>query len=370
MGRALVTGGAGFIGSHTVDALLADGYDVRVLDNLQPPVHRGGKPAYLAPEAEFLYGDVRNRDDMRRALRDVDVVFHFAAYQDYLTDFSTFFHTNAVGTALLYELIVEHRLPIAKLVIASSQFVQGEGLYRRPDASLVAPPMRSRRQLEAGLWNICERDVPLDWEWTPETHADPGNAYSLSKYAEESMAICFGRRYDIPTVVLRYSIVQGSRQSFLNAYSGVCRIFSSSYFRGRAPTIYEDGLQCRDFVNVHDVVDANLVVLHDPRADYDVFSVGGGRPYTVLAFDRVVARAFEKEGLQPHIPSEFRFGDTRHACSDISKLKALGWTPRRTVDDSVAEYRDFLVSCAELDDVVDKAAHEMRRRAVIGKAQA
>jgi len=292
MARALVTGGAGFIGSHTVDALLARGYDVRVLDNLQPPVHRGGQPAYLADEAEFLCGDVRNREDLTRALTGVDVVFHFAAYQDYLTDFSTFFHTNAVGTALLYELIVSQRLPVAKVVIASTQFVQGEGLYRRADASLVAPPMRSRQQLEAGQWDICEDGVPLDWEWTPETHAQPVNAYSLSKHAEESMAICFGRRYEIPTVALRYSIVQGSRQSFLNAYSGACRIFSLSYLLGRAPTIYEDGRQCRDFVNVHDVVDANLLVLHDSRADYEVFCVGGGQPHTVLAFDRVVASAF------------------------------------------------------------------------------
>jgi dTDP-L-rhamnose 4-epimerase len=193
------------------------------------------------------------------------------------------------------------------------------------------------------------------------------NAYSLSKHAEESMAICLGRRYEIPTVVLRYSIVQGSRQSVWNAYSGVCRIFSLSYLHGRAPTIYEDGLQCRDFVNVHDVVDANLLALRDSRADFNVYCVGGGRPHTVRAFDRVVARAFGKEHMQPHVPSEFRFGDTRHACSDISKLKALGWMPRRTVEDSVAEYRDYLCAVADLGDVVTSAANEMRRRAVLGR---
>ncbi len=360
-----MTGGAGFIGSHTVDALLANGYDVRVLDNLQPRVHGAGKPQYLSSDVEFLRGDVRNRDDLRRALAGTDVVFHFAAYQDYFTDFSTFFHTNVVGTALLYELIVELRLPIRKIVVASSQFVHGEGLYRGPDGRAVAPPMRSRRQLEAGRWDIEQDGFPLEWQWTPETHASPVNAYSLSKHSEESLALGLGERYEIPTVVLRYSIVQGARQSFSNAYSGACRIFSLSYLLGRAPTIYEDGRQCRDFINVHDVVDANLLVLNDARADDRVFGVGGGRAHTVLSFDRVVAREFGREDLHPDIPGEFRFGDTRHACSDVSKLSALGWRPRRTVEESVREYRQYLEQCGCLDDALTSQAAHMRRCGIV-----
>lgn len=367
--KILITGGAGFIGSHTADRLLALGHEVRVLDNLQKPVHLKGKPAYLSPEIEFIEGDVRDKETLRQALRGVDVVYHLAAYQDYLTDFSTFFHTNAVSTALIYEIIVEERLPVRKVIVASSQFVQGEGLYRTVDGELVTPMLRTNEQLERGAWEWLDpQGRPMQWQWTPETHVNPPNAYAMSKHSQEIQAIRFGRRYDIPSVALRYSIVQGSRQSFYNTYSGACRIFSLHYFFDKAPTLYEDGRQLRDFVNIHDVVDANVLVMDDPRADYEVFNVGGGRAWTIREFADTVAKVFGKEGLEPSIPGEFRFGDTRHACSDISKLRSLGWSPSRSTEESVREYADYLHQQSDLDDILEYASRVLKEQSVVRRS--
>ncbi|NOY05029.1 MAG: SDR family NAD(P)-dependent oxidoreductase [Chlorobi bacterium] len=363
---ALVTGGAGFIGSHTVDALLQRGYDVRILDNLQKPVHLKGKPPYLSDNAEFILGDVRSKEDVRKALRGVDVVFHFAAYQDYLPDFSTFFHVNAVGTALLYEIIVEDHLPVKKVVVASSQFVNGEGLYKTLDGNLVVPGPRPAEQLDRGVFDhLDEQGRPMQWQWTPESVTSPPNQYALSKHAQELMTLTLGKRYGIPSVALRYSIVQGARQSFYNAYSGACRIFSLHYYFDRSPTIYEDGKQCRDFVNIHDVVDANMLVLEDDRANYQQFCVGGGRAYTLLEFDRIVAGVFGKEHITPRIPGEYRFGDTRNACSDSSKLRELGWSPKRTADDSVREYAEYLQQQENIEDILEYAETTMKKLNVV-----
>jgi dTDP-L-rhamnose 4-epimerase len=367
MSRILITGGAGFIGSHTADRLLAMGHDVRILDNLQKPVHLKGKPTYLSPDLEFIEGDVRDRSTMLGAMRGVDAIYHLAAYQDYHTDFSNFFHTNAVSTALIYEIIVQEHLNVEKVIVASSQFAQGEGLYRNERGAIISPVMRSEEQLEQRKWELTDPDdgTPLEWIWTPETHAAPANAYALSKHSQEMQALRFGRRYGVPSVALRYSIVQGSRQSFYNAYSGACRIFALHYFFGKAPTIYEDGLQSRDFVNIHDVVDANVLVLDDPRADYEIFSVGGGISHTVTSFADVVATEFERSDIPAIIPGQFRFGDTRHANSDITKLRGLGWEPQRTVKDSVREYAEYLRAQGDIEDILEYAEKMMRLQDVV-----
>ncbi|MBL0333116.1 MAG: SDR family NAD(P)-dependent oxidoreductase [Chlorobiota bacterium] len=366
--QILVTGGAGFIGSHTSDRLLELGHKVRVLDNLQKPIHLKGKPTYLSNEIEFILGDVRDKETLRKAMKSVDVIYHFAAYQDYLTDFSTFFHVNAVSTALIYEIIVEDKLNIKKVIVASSQFVQGEGIYKDKNGLIVSPTLRLNNQLEKGNWNICdENGNQLEWLWCNENHANPPNAYAMSKFSQEQQALCFGRRYEIPSVALRYSIVQGSRQSFYNAYSGACRIFSLSYFFDKAPTIYEDGLQLRDFVNINDVVDANILVLENDKTNYEVYCVGGGKAYSLIEFCNCVAKAFDKEHILPYIPGEYRFGDTRNACSDISKLKKLGWQPKRSIIDSVNEYKDYLKEQTDLDDILDFAEKTMKKMNIVRK---
>jgi len=366
MNNVLVTGGAGFIGSHTVDALIGKGYSVRVLDNLQKPVHLKGIPRYINPRADYLWGDVRNRDDFERALENVDAVYHFAAYQDYLPDFSTFFHVNSVGTAMLYEIIVEKKLPVKKIIVASSQFVQGEGIYKSTNGKLFYPKHRTNLQLKNGDWNFREDNgVELDWQWTDETYASPPNQYAMSKYSQELMALSFGERYNIPSVAMRYSIVQGPRQSFYNAYSGACRIFSLSYFFGKAPTIYEDGLMCRDFINIDDAVNANLLVLEDENANNQVYCVGGGKAYTINEFAAEVSKAYSKEDLLPIISGKYRFGDTRHACSSIKKLQSLGWQPKKTIVESIAEYKEYLEAQADVDDILEYSQKQMKKMNVV-----
>ncbi len=368
--RILVTGGAGFIGSHTCDRLLSLGHDVIVLDALTQPVHRDGrKPAYLNPEIDFYQGDVRNRDLLANLLRRVDAVYHFAAYQDYLTDFARFSDVNVVSTALIYEIIVAERLDIARIVVASSQAAMGEGLYRCPSDGDQLPGMRPEKALAAAKWEIpCPQcGGPMELQATPERISHPQNAYGISKLGEEMVAINLGRRYDIPTAALRYSIVQGPRQSVYNAYSGACRIFCLSYKQGIAPTAYEDGQAIRDYVNIDDVVDANILVLEDDRAIGQVFNVGGGTPVTTKEFADIVMLQYGSV-LEAKSTGEYRFGDTRHILSDVSKLRKLGWEPRRTPADSVRAYAAWLDGIVGLGGILDQANVQMRALGVVRKA--
>ena len=367
--KILVTGGAGFIGSHTCDRLLALGHDVVVLDALTQPVHRSGRPEYLSTEVGFYQGDVRNRDLVTNLLRRVDAVYHFAAYQDYLPDFSRFSDVNVVSTALLYEIIVAEHLDLARVIVASSQAAMGEGLYRCPLDGEQVPGMRQERAFATGQWDIpCpECGGPLEMRATPERISNPQNPYGMSKLGQEMVAINLGRRYGIPTVALRYSIVQGPRQSVYNAYSGACRIFCLSYLLGRAPTLYEDGGAIRDYVNIDDVVDANILVLQDDRAAGQVFNVGGGKPVTTREFADIVRRQYgsDQEGV---VTGEYRFGDTRHILSDISALRGLGWEPRQTPVDSVAAYAAWLDGMDGLDGVLAEANTRMRALGVVRRA--
>ena len=364
--RILVTGGAGFIGSHTCDRLLSLGHEVVVLDALTQPVHRNGRPGYLSSEVDFYQGDTRNRDLVSNLLRRVDAVYHFAAYQDYLPEFSKFSDVNVVSTALLYEIIVAERLDLARVVVASSQSAMGEGLYRCPVDGEQVPGMRPQSALAAGQWDIpcpvC--GGALEMQATPERICHPQNAYGMSKLAEEMVAVNLGRRYGIPTVALRYSIVQGPRQSVYNAYSGACRIFCLSYLQGVAPTLYEDGEAIRDYVNINDVVDANVLVLEDEHAIGRVFNVGGGKAITTRQFSDVVMRQYGS--AEPgQVTGEYRFGDTRHIFSDTSALRSLGWAPQRDTADSVAAYAGWLKGMDGLDGVLAEANARMRALGVV-----
>ncbi|MGQ0604558.1 MAG: NAD-dependent epimerase/dehydratase family protein [Anaerolineales bacterium] len=362
--KVLVTGGAGFIGSHTVDLLLQTGHAVRVLDALLPPVHRPGQPPdYLPREAEFIQGDVRNRADWERALAGVGAVFHFAAYQDYLPDFSTFFTVNVVSTALLYELIIEKHLPIQKVVVASSQAVYGEGKYRRPDGAVTYPGQRPAEQLARHEWELRDADTgeALHSDVTDETVVRPHNSYAISKYTKEQIALNLGRRYGIPSVSMRYSIVQGPRQSFRNAYSGALRIFAMQALAGERPVIYEDGQQLRDYVYVGDVARANLLVLQDARADYRAFNVGAGQAWTVLEFARIMTEAASRPDLEPVIPGEYRFGDTRHIVSDIRQLRAMDWQPQGHPSQSAREYLEWATRQPDFGNFTEAARAYMQQ---------
>lgn len=367
--HVLITGGAGFIGSHTVDALLARGHQVRVLDTLEPPVHNGVRPGYLDAEVELIQGSVTDRALLHQALTDVDAVFHFAAYQDYLSDFSRFFIVNSAGTALLYELIVNDRLPVQKVIVASSQAVYGEGKYRCPTHGVQYPDQRAAAQLERGEWEVRCRGcaVPMEAAWTDERVAVPHNSYGLSKRDQEEVAIKLGRRYGIPSVALRYSIVQGPRQSFRNAYSGALRSFAVRVLSGRRPVIYEDGEQLRDYVSIHDVVEANVLVLQDSRADYRVFNVGGDRRVTVRELARMVIEA-AGVAVEPGLPGLYRVGDTRHSLSDVSKLRALGWAPQITQPEMVREYLAWAAEQPDLHDTFAEARAGMEAAGVLRRA--
>jgi len=373
----LVTGGAGFIGSHTIDALIQKGYNVRILDNLQKTVHPKGVPGHINPRAEFVMGDVRNKRDWEMSLHGIDAIYHFAAYQDYLTDFSTFFHVNAVSTALLYEILVEKKITskIRKVVVAASQAVMGEGRYRCPacfvkDRQFSYPAIRLEKQLSGGQWDHrCDRcRQALEWQPSDETVVNPCNQYALSKYSQEQIALQLGKRYSIPSVVMRYSIVQGPRQSFYNAYSGAMRIFALSLLFDRRPIIFEDGNQIRDYVNIEDVVDANLLVLENPAADGRAFNVGGNHPWTVNAFyetmQAVVARTAE-----PLKSGYYRYGDTRHIFSDISSLTSLGWAPSRSIRKSIADYWEYLNMHQDADNILEFAEKQMKQQQVIRQTQ-
>src|SRR5262245_11501169 len=368
-GRVLVTGGAGFIGSHTVDLLLVRGYEVRVLDSLQRRVHPYGKPAYMPKDIDFRRGEVENPSDLLAALQGVDCVFHLAAYQDYMTDFSRFLRVNAESTALLYELILAHRLPVRKVVVAASQAVAGEGKYRCAEHGLIYPGPRPLAQLERGDWEVhcphCDaylQPLPID-----EETSQPHTAYGISKYAAEMLALNLGRRYGVPSTSVRYTYVQGPRNSFYNAYSGICRIFTLRILNGLAPLIYEDGKQMRDFLDVSDVARANVLLMERPEADYRAFNVGPGRATTVLDFARLVLRVAGSP-LEPVISGQFRIGDTRHTVSDITALRSLGWSADIPLDRTIERYIEWIRPFQETRGYLEAAEAAMRGQNVVRKA--
>lgn len=364
----LVTGGAGFIGSHTVDLLIQRGYKVRVLDSLQPRVHPRGKPDWVPDQVEFVQGDVSKREDLERALESVVAVFHLAAYQDYLPDFSRFIHTNTESTALLFELIVSdpHRFPIRKIVFASSQSVAGEGSYRCYRHGVIHPGPRSIEQLRHGDWELkCPRcDSYLEPVLISEEVSNPHTAYGISKYAIELLADRLGRRYGIATACMRYTYVQGPRNSFYNAYSGIARRFAMRIINGMPPVVYEDGRQLRDYVNVRDVARANVMVMEMQQANFGVFNVGGGQKVTVLEFARLMLEVMGSN-LEPCVAGEFRLGDTRHTVSDISRMRSLGWEPKFPVEQNVKEYVEWLQQQSLSKEYLLEAEQVMRASGIV-----
>lgn len=370
-GRVLITGGAGFIGSHTADLFFSQGYEVVILDNLSEPVHDGtGQwPEYLKSEYTKIKGDVSSKAAWEEALPGVTHVVHLAAYQDLLPVFSRFASTNVVGTANLYEVIVEKKLPIQKVVVASSQFVYGEGKYKCTKHGVVFPVGRRDEDLQKREWDVkcpvCQDNVER-LELT-EDHQDPRNQYSITKYTQELLGLRLGKLYNIPTNAMRYSIVQGARQSYRNNYSGALRLFVTRMSLGIAPIIFEDGGQLRDYVSVHDVAAANLAALESEEI-YENYNVGGGKAYAVIEFAKAVEQVLGTNvGFE--LTGEYRVGDTRHSVSDISKLKRLGWSPQGNIEQSIQEYRDWIKDVKLDPDAILSASKRLRESGAVRKAK-
>ncbi len=325
-----------------------------------------GKPAYLSPQVEFIQGDVTDREKLGHALRDVDVVSHQAAYQDYMPDFSRFLHVNAVGTALIYELIVRHRLPVKKVIVASSQAVYGEGQYSCPEHGhfcLRREAGNCKRENGKSCVQSAAKKLTRHC-FCAKNITNPYNQYAVSKLAQEKTALGVGWLNGIPTVALRYSITQGPRQSLFNHYSGVCRIFVSRALRGEPLVIYEDGLQTRDFVHVQDAVDANMLVLQNDEANFHAFNVGSGLSTSVLTYAKAVG---EKLGspVELTFPGEYRRGDNRHSVSSIEKLRALGWEPRRNLSTILDDFLEWVEKSGGIPDELPDAYSNMKHSGVV-----
>jgi dTDP-L-rhamnose 4-epimerase len=362
----LITGGAGFIGSHLADSLLADGHRVRALDNLTPQVHGAAteRPPYLNRDVELVRGDVRDADAVRRALDGVDAVFHLAAavgVGQSMYEIAQYTSINNFGTAVLLQALAAQ--PVSRLVVASSMSLYGEGLYRAPDGSLRAGPERPLDQLRVGNWEPHdEHGALLDPVPTPEWKAPSlTSVYALSKYDQERLCLMVGRAYGIETVALRFFNVFGTRQSLSNPYTGVLAIFAARLLNGHAPLIFEDGLQRRDFVSVDDVVQACRLALDVPAAAGGAFNVGSGRSYTIRDVAEMLSGILGRT-IEPDICGKYRVGDIRHCFADISQARhVLGYEPRVALEDGLAALADWLQDQAA-EDRVAEASRELAER--------
>jgi len=365
--HVLITGGAGFIGSHLARELLGCGYKVRVLDNLSPQVHGpdAERPAYLPEDVELMVGDIRSPEAARKALAGIDAVYHFAAtvgVGQSMYEIRRYTDVNNLGTATLLEALIEK--PVERLVVASSMSIYGEGLYQAPDGTTVSGTERPLSQLKAGDWELRDADgLALRPVATPETKTPSlSSVYALSKYDQERLCLMIGRAYHIPTVALRFFNVFGTCQALSNPYTGVLAIFASRYLNGRPPLIFEDGQQQRDFVAVQDVAQACRLALETPAAAGQVFNVGSGHAYTVAEIAERMARTLGCEEIAAEITGQYRAGDIRHCFADISLARrVLGYAPRVSLEDGLREIAQWLEGQVAQDHVAQAGAELAQR---------
>ena len=365
--RALVTGGAGLIGSHIVDLLVREGWTVRILDNLEPNTHKFGKPAWINPQAEFRQGFVQDYDTMHDAMRDIDVIFHEAAYGGYMPEISKYVLVNSFGTAQMLEIIRDHKLPIRKVVVASSQAVYSEGAAHCPEHGPVVPLLRPAEQLRAGDFAvhcpICGK--PTTSIPTPE--ATPGGGetvYALTKVDQERLVLLWGKQVGIPTVALRYSCTYGPRQSLFNPYTGVIAIFCTRLLTGQAPIMYEDGGQTRDLCFVEDIARANLLVATTDKLDGLPVNAGSGRATSVRDLAGIIANKLGVD-IAPIARGEFRPGEIRSLISDISRIRTIGYEPQVTIEQGIARYIDWIKTQGAVEDYFGKAEAGLRSAGIV-----
>src|SRR5467141_204589 len=371
MKRALVTGAAGLIGSHVVDLLVRDGWKVRVLDNLEPQTHRRGKPAWINEKAEFIQGDLRDRDTIAAALDKVDIVFHQAAYGGYMPEITKFVHVNSLGTAQMLEVIREKALPIKKIVVASSQAVYSEGAGECPKHGLVFPSVRPIEQLQCGDWEvhcpICgaiTTSVP-----TPENAPVGGETvYGLTKVDQERLVLLWGKQVGIPTVALRYSCTYGPRQSIFNPYTGVIAIFCTRLLNKLPPVLYEDGEQTRDFSFVEDIARANLLAAETDKLDGLAVNIGSGIGIPIREIAEQLSSIL-KIKIAPEINGEFRPGEMRHLISDTTLARSAGYKPVVDLSEGIGRYIDWIRAQSDIRDYFSEASEILKNKGIVHRVK-
>ncbi len=347
--QVLITGGAGFVGSHVADGLLRAGHRVRMIDDLTPQVHPQGRPDYLSHDVELIKGDVRDPNLLRDVLQGVDVIYHFAAtvgVGQSMYEISRYMSVNTLGTAELLQALLDNKLHPEKLIVASSMSIYGEGRYVCTMCGRQSfPPVRSVKQLREGKWEVhcavCNgvlAPVPTD-ETKP---SEINSVYALSKRDQEELCLIYGRNYDLPVTALRFFNIYGTRQALSNPYTGVAAVFASRMLNGQQPLVFEDGEQQRDFVSVHDIVRANLLAMERPESNDQVINIGSGKPIKIRKIAEILSNALGRE-VEPVITQKYRAGDIRHCFADISKArKLLGYEPQVTHEEGFKELAEWL----------------------------
>jgi len=376
--RVLVTGGAGYIGSHLVDALVASEYEVTVLDNLEPQVHRSGTwPSYANPKATYVRGDVRDRAMFEPLVLASDAVVHFGAAVSVgqsMYQIDRYVDVNTRGTALLLDILVNRKHDVRKVIVASSIGVYGEGAYRCATHGVVAPTIRPEQQLAARDWEqhcpVCGQHVASIP--TPEDKAlYRDNIYSMTKYHQEEMVLLIGKTYGIPAVAPRFFNVYGPRQSLSNPYAGVAAIWLSRLLNGKQPVVFEDGGQLRDFVSIHDVVDCLVLMLEKPGADYLPVNVGSGETVTILQIAELLNRLLGTS-IEPHVTQTGRKFDIRHNTADIACARTtLGFAPRVSLDEGFSELIEWAKTTPDVAvDFFDRALDELKAKGLLVEERA
>jgi len=365
--RALVTGGAGLIGSHVADLLVREGWRVRILDNLEPNTHRRGKPAWINRDAEFVQGDLCDRVTIESALSDIDIVVHQAAYGGYMPEMAKYVQVNSFGTAQMLEIIRERNLPIKKVIVASSQAVYSEGAGECSKHGLVFPKVRPVEQLQRGDWSvrcpICNQ--PTTSVPTPEEAPVGGETvYGLTKVDQEKLVLLWGKQVGIPAVALRYSCTYGPRQSIFNPYTGVIAIFCTRLLNKLSPVLYEDGEQTRDFSFVEDIAHANLLAATTDALDGRPVNVGSGEGVTVREIAQSISDALGIR-IAPEINGEFRPGEMRHLISGTDTIRAAGYSPQVGLAKGIDRYLDWIRSQSDVRDYFSEASEMLRNKGIV-----
>src|SRR5438552_4419574 len=365
--RALVTGGAGLIGSHVADLLVREGWEVRVLDNLEPQTHRRGRPSWINDRAEFIKGDLRDPETIGAALDKIDMIFNQAAYGGYMPDIAKYVHVNSFGTAQMLEIIREKNLPIRKIVVASSQAVYSEGAGICPKDGLVFPKVRPIEQLRTGDWSVrCPTcNAVTESAPTPENAPVGGETvYGLTKVDQERLVLLWGKQVGIPTVALRYSCTYGPRQSIFNPYTGVIAIFCTRLLNDLPPVLYEDGKQTRDFSFVEDIARANLLVVETDKLDGLPVNIGSacGTPISEIA-ERLAD--ILKIDIAPEIDGEFRPGEMRHLTSDTTLARSAGYEPTVDLNEGITRYIDWIRKQSDIRDYFSEASDILKNKGIV-----